>query len=81
MPFVADQPWWAGRLKILGLGPGPLSKSVTNPNTLKRALVKAIECGEAVRVASEFMALEDGLGRALSIIEDAEAGVQELRPA
>jgi len=81
MPFVADQPWWAGRLKILGLGPGPVSKSVTNPNTLKRALVKAIECAEAVRKASEFMALEDGLGMALSIIEDAEAGVQDLRPA
>jgi hypothetical protein len=43
--------------------------------------VKAIECAEAVRKASEFMALEDGLGMALSIIEDAEAGVQDLRPA
>jgi hypothetical protein len=44
-------------------------------------MVKAIECADAVRKASEFMALEDGLGRALSIIEDAEAGVQDLRPA
>jgi sterol 3beta-glucosyltransferase len=81
MPFVADQPWWAARLKVLGLGPGAVSKSLTNPNTLKRAMVRAIECADAVRKASEFMALEDGLGRALSIIEDAEAGVQDLRPA
>ena len=81
MPFVADQPWWAARLKVLGLGPGAVSKSLTNPNTLKRAIVRAIECADAVRAAAEFMALEDGLGRALSIIEDAEAGVQDLRPA
>ena len=81
MPFVADQPWWAARLKVLGLGPGAVSKSLTNPNTLKRALVTAIECADAVSKASAFMALEDGLGRALSIIEDAEAGVQDLRPA
>ena len=81
MPFVADQPWWAARLKILGLGPGAVSKSLTNPSALQRAMVKAIECSDAVRKAAEFMALEDGLGRALSIIEDAEAGVQDLRPA
>jgi sterol 3beta-glucosyltransferase len=81
MPFVADQPWWAARLKVLGLGPGALSKSMTNPLALKRALVKAIECADAVRTAAEFMALEDGLGRALGVIEDAEAGVQDLRPA
>jgi sterol 3beta-glucosyltransferase len=81
MPFVADQPWWAARLKVLGLGPGAVSKRLTNPNTLKRAMVRAIECADAVRTAAEFMALEDGLGRALSIIEDTEAGVQDLRPA
>jgi len=81
MPFAADQPWWAARLKHLGLGPGAVSKSLTYPAQLKRALVTAIECGDAVRTASEFMALEDGLGRALALIEDAEAGVQDLRPA
>ena len=81
MPFVADQPWWAARLKALGLGPGAVSKAITNPRTLSRALVTAIECADAVRTASELMTLEDGLGRALEIIEAAEAGVQDLRPA
>jgi sterol 3beta-glucosyltransferase len=81
MPFLADQPWWAARLKHLGLGPGAVPRSLTNPTTLNRALVGAIERGDAVRTAAEFMALEDGLGRALGIIEEAEAGVQDLRPA
>jgi sterol 3beta-glucosyltransferase len=81
MPFLADQPWWAARLKHLGLGPGAVPRSLTNPTTLNRALVGAIERRDAVRTAAEFMALEDGLGRALGIIEEAEAGVQDLRPA
>lgn len=81
MPFIADQPWWTARLYRAGLGPKALPRSLGNPSRVVRSLGKALECGDAVRAASTVMALEDGLGRALEILEDAEAGIHELRPA
>jgi sterol 3beta-glucosyltransferase len=79
MPFVADQPWWAERLHRAGLGPKAVSKTTKNSSALCRSLVAAIECREAVQDAKTEMATEDGLGSALSILEDAEAGMINLR--
>jgi sterol 3beta-glucosyltransferase len=81
MPFLADQPWWASRLSLAGLGPKAVSRKSTNHRSLARALGEAIACGDAVRQAAEFIATEDGLGRALSVLEDAEAGMIPLGPA
>jgi sterol 3beta-glucosyltransferase len=81
MPFLADQPWWAERLRRAGLAPAPLSRSVSDPRTVAGALVTAITLADAVKAASARMALEDGVGRALSLLEDAEAGMIPLGPA
>jgi len=78
MPFLADQPWWAKRLASQGLGPGPLPKRTRSVERIVEALRKALECHGAVTAVSETMAREDGLGRALSLIEEAEMGQQPL---
>lgn len=80
MPFIADQPWWAARLQRAGLGPAAVSRK-TSARRLTAALVHAITCGDAVRASAELIALEDGLGRALSVLEDAEAGMIALGPS
>ena len=80
MPFLADQPWWAARLHALGLGPKALSKSTTSPEAIKKALIEAMEKAPAVREAAKSMALEDGAGTAVRILEDAEAGQGPLAP-
>lgn len=80
MPFLADQPWWAARLHRAGLGPAAMSRTTTNHRRLAGALVAAITRGDAVRETAAFIATEDGLGRALSLLEDAEAGMVALGP-
>ena len=80
MPFIADQPWWAARLQRAGLGPAAVSRR-TSARRLTSALVNAITCGDAVRASATLIALEDGLGRALSVLEDAEAGMIALGPS
>lgn len=81
MPFIADQPWWAARLMYSGLGPPALPRRTTSQRRLASALVAAITCGDAVRAAAAVIAGEDGLGRALSLLEDAEAGIIPLGPS
>lgn len=81
MPFVADQPWWARRLHSLGLGPPPLSRKTTDPRAISRALLAALDYGDAVEKAADSMALENGVGDTLTLIEEAERGQLPLRPS
>ncbi|MDA0289801.1 MAG: glycosyltransferase [Actinobacteria bacterium] len=81
MPFLGDQPWWAGRLETHGLGPRALSRRETRPSVIARAITEALSTREAVTSASHAMATDDGLGEALRIVEQAEAGVSPLRPS
>ncbi|MDA2980222.1 MAG: glycosyltransferase [Actinomycetota bacterium] len=81
MPFLGDQPWWAGRLETRGLGPRALSRRETRPSVIARAITEALSTREAVTSASRAMASDDGLGEALRIVEQAEAGVSPLRPS
>ena len=80
MPFLGDQPWWAGRLETQGLGSRALSRRETRPSVIARAITEALSTREAVTRASRTMATDDGLGEALRIVEQAEAGVSPLRP-
>lgn len=78
MPFLADQPWWAHRLAEAGLGPRPLSRKTRDVGKLITALQKALQCSDALSSVARAMAVEDGLGKALSLIEAAEMGQQML---
>ncbi len=79
MPFLADQPWWAARLHAHGLGPPALARTTTSPSAIAGALSTALLGQDRVREAGSLMAAEDGLARALSLLEDAEAGIGALR--
>jgi sterol 3beta-glucosyltransferase len=79
MPFLADQPWWASRLHAQGLGPKALPRTTTSPGQIAGSLNAALPARDRVREAGSLIAAEDGLARALCILEDAEAGIGSLR--
>jgi sterol 3beta-glucosyltransferase len=79
MPFIADQPWWAKLLHTRGYGPKPLSRKTTNPKRIAARLLQALDYSEATNTAGEAIRIEDGLGRALALMEQAESGVLTLR--
>jgi sterol 3beta-glucosyltransferase len=81
MPFLADQPWWANRLHRLGLGPKPLSRTTTNPRVIAKTLLGALDYSGAVELAAQNMAVDNGLGDALTLLEEAERGQLPLRPS
>lgn len=81
MPFLGDQPWWAQRLHAMHLGPPALSRNTTRYQTIANSLVQARSYSDVVNVAALTMATEDGLARAIEIIESAEAGIHPLKPA
>jgi sterol 3beta-glucosyltransferase len=81
MPFIADQPWWATRLHTRGFGPKPLSRKTNNPKKIASALLSALDYTKAAKEAGEAIQVEDGLGRALALMEQAESGVLTLRPS
>ena len=81
IPFLGDQPWWARHLHQRGLGPQALPRKTTRYQDIAYVLVKAKSYRDAVKLASLQMATEDGLAKALEIMEQAEAGVHPFRAA
>ncbi len=69
MPFIADQPWWAWRLNHAGLGPKAVSPNCRSSEQLVSALQEAHLARRDVEAASEAMANERGVTRALEVIE------------
>lgn len=72
VPFFADQPFWAGRTAELAAGTSPVPLRRLTPPRLAAAIEHAsgdprIRCG-AARL-SEKLRAEDGLGRAVDVIE------------
>ena len=80
MPFLADQPWWARHLHQQKLGPEGLSRTTRTPSVIAASLAAALSYEGVTKLAGLKMATEDGLARAVSVIEEAEAGTHPLRP-
>ncbi|MQA85192.1 MAG: glycosyltransferase [Streptosporangiales bacterium] len=72
VPFFADQPFWASRVRELAGGPDPLPRCQLSAPRLAAAINQACTDPqirrETVRV-SEGLRAEDGLGRAVAAIE------------
>ena len=74
VPHFADQPFWGRRVAALGVGPKPITRTKLTANKLAAAIdtavanqtmrQKAAELGEKIRA-------EDGIGKAVNIIETA----------
>lgn len=71
-PFVADQPFWARRMHASGVAPDPLPQRRLTPESLARALRRAVGDDSMATRAAELGALilaEDGVGNAVALLE------------
>lgn len=71
-PFSSDQPFWAGRVKRLGVAPAPIPITGLTAEKLAAALREAVSDGPMrARAASlgEAICAEDGVACAVEIIE------------
>ncbi|MDD3410159.1 MAG: glycosyltransferase [Eubacteriales bacterium] len=72
IPFGGDQPFWAMRVRMMGLGPKPISREKLTAAKLTRAL-KNLVTVKSYRVAAQEMSqrlkMENGVSCAADIIE------------
>jgi UDP:flavonoid glycosyltransferase YjiC (YdhE family) len=72
VPFTSDQPFWGRRVHKLGAGPKPIPARRLSAQRLSEALVEAANNDEMrarARKIGERMRAEDGVSRAVEIIE------------
>ena len=77
VPFFADQPFWGRRVAGLGVGPAPIPRQKLTVDRLAQAIGQAVtEEGMRRRAAGLGARIrrEDGVGRAVAIIEEFERG-------
>lgn len=73
-PFGVDQPFWAKRVHARGCGPVPLPAEKITAATLAGRLSDLVATpiyAEAARQVAQGIAAEDGLGKAVALIEGA----------
>ena len=76
-PFGVDQPFWARRMESLGVAPKAQPVHQLTGPALAAALVRALGDPGLARRAAALAALlraEDGVGQAVSHLEDVMAG-------
>lgn len=69
VPFIADQPFWAQRLRREGLAPAPIRPRKLSAWRLRDALDATEPFRARVASTAERMAAEDGTGDALRVLE------------
>ena len=76
VPFAFDQPFWAERVRRLGVGPPPVPERGLTAERLAAAIRRAVEdrrLALAARAMGERVRAEDGVGNAVQEIERALA--------
>jgi sterol 3beta-glucosyltransferase len=75
LPFVGDQPFWAERLRLLGVAPGTTDGRDVDAHSLKLAINAAgtTEMRRRATALGEKMRAEDGLASGVAIIESLAA--------
>jgi UDP:flavonoid glycosyltransferase YjiC (YdhE family) len=71
-PLGFDQPFWAGRVAALGVGPAPISRRSMSAPRLATAIAAAVNDGgmrERAAELGERIRAEDGVGRAVELFE------------
>jgi len=72
-PFGFDQPLWGRRIELLGIGPAPISNTELTVEHLTAAIVEATR-NESIRKRAaelgERVRAEDGIGRAIELLND-----------
>ncbi|MDX1437248.1 MAG: glycosyltransferase [Anaerolineales bacterium] len=77
VPYFGDQPFWGKRIADLGVGPTPIPRK----DLTAAALAEAIQCAltnakmrESASQLGEAIRAEDGVGKAVAIINDSIGG-------
>jgi sterol 3beta-glucosyltransferase len=73
VPFIADQPFWGRRLHERGLAPMPIPYKRLSPVNLAAAIGEALGYRRNAELVGERIRAEQGLRRALDVIEALEA--------
>ena len=77
VPHLADQPYWAQRLRALGVAPKMLYRCDMTAGKLARRIRQTVSSGSMAEKASalgEKIGAEDGLGTAVKLIERVATG-------
>jgi sterol 3beta-glucosyltransferase len=76
VPFTADQPFWGRRVNQIGAGPSPILVKNLSVENLARAIVEAESnlVIEQSKLIGEKIRAEDGVARAIQIIENHARG-------
>lgn len=77
-PVLGDQPFWGRRIHELGAGPLPLPIRGATPDLLANRILDVITRQEYAIVSAtigERLALEDGIGNAVEVLQSVQAGV------
>lgn len=72
VPFFADQPFWAERIRALSASPAPLPRGRLTPERLAAAIRQATQDPEIAAGAREVgrrLRTEDSLGQAVRVVE------------
>jgi len=72
LPFTSDQPFWGRRIYALGAGPKPIPIKKLSAKGLAQAIISAMkdeDMRKRAKVVSEGIRREDGVSRAVNIVE------------
>jgi sterol 3beta-glucosyltransferase len=72
IPFAGDQPFWARRVKALGVGPDPIPRSHLTADRLADAISVAVMSEPIRRRAArlgQIIRAEDGVGNAVRVLD------------
>jgi sterol 3beta-glucosyltransferase len=72
VPHLGDQPFWAKRIIELGVGPNPIPRRLLSADRLATAITHAVtdkDMQARAAAMGERIRNEDGIGRAIEIIE------------
>ena len=82
IPHIADQYFWGECVARIGAGPTPIPRQNLNAERLMRAIMRAIHDKTMQRraaIASERIKAEDGISRAIAVIERQLANANSSR--
>jgi sterol 3beta-glucosyltransferase len=83
VPFFGDQPFWGKIMAQHGVAPDPIAQRSLTAEKLSRALTH-VTTDPAVAKAAETLGrkvrAEDGLARAIEVIEAAAARAEDVQP-
>jgi sterol 3beta-glucosyltransferase len=74
-PFMGDQPFWAQRIYRLGVGPRPIPRRRLTVERLSEAIriaISNVEMRQAAASLGECIRAEDGVARAVEMIQKSE---------